>query len=87
MTTTPHCGAGPVAEPISQPAARGGEDYLGIFRNGLWDNNAVFTQMLALCPLMAVTTTATNGLGMGIASTGVLLASNVVIASCYGAPV
>ena len=81
-TTTPHCGAGPVAEPISQPAARGGEDYLGIFRNGLWDNNAVFTQMLALCPLMAVTTTATNGLGMGIASTGVLLASNVVIASC-----
>ena len=55
-------------------------DYRGIFADGLWNNNVVFAQMLALCPLMAVTTTATNGLGMGLATTGVLLASNVVIA-------
>ncbi len=54
-------------------------DYRGIFADGLWNNNVVFAQMLALCPLMAVTTTATNGLGMGLATTGVLLASNVVI--------
>jgi electron transport complex protein RnfE len=58
------------------------EDYRGIFTDGLWGNNVVFAQMLALCPLMAVTTTATNGLGMGLATTGVMLASNVVIASC-----
>ncbi|HRX71545.1 MAG TPA: electron transport complex subunit E [Candidatus Competibacteraceae bacterium] len=56
-------------------------DYRGIFADGLWNNNVVFAQMLALCPLMAVTTTATNGLGMGLATTGVLLAANVVIAS------
>jgi len=57
-------------------------DYRSIFTEGLWGNNVVFAQMLALCPLMAVTTTATNGLGMGLATTGVLLASNMVIASC-----
>ena len=56
-------------------------DYRGIFADGLWNNNVVFAQMLALCPLMAVTTTATNGLGMGLATTGVLLAANVVVAS------
>lgn len=58
------------------------EDYRGILADGLWRNNVAFVQILALCPLMAVTTTATNGLGMGLATTGVLLASNVVIASC-----
>lgn len=56
-------------------------DYRGIFADGLWHNNMVFAQMLALCPLMAVTTTATNGLGMGLATTAVLLASNIVVAS------
>ena len=56
--------------------------YRTIFTEGLWGNNVVFTQMLALCPLMAVTTTATNGLGMGLATTGVLLASNMLIAGC-----
>ena len=59
-----------------------GEDYRGLFADGLWRNNVAFVQTLALCPLMAVTTTATNGLGMGLATTGVLLTSNVVIASC-----
>ena len=56
--------------------------YRSIFTEGLWGNNVVFTQMLALCPLMAVTTTATNGLGMGLATTGVLLVSNMLIAGC-----
>jgi electron transport complex protein RnfE len=56
-------------------------DYRSLFADGLWHNNVVFAQMLALCPLMAVTTTATNGLGMGLATTGVLLSANVVIAS------
>lgn len=56
-------------------------DYARISRDGLWDNNVVFSQMLALCPLLAVTGTATNGLGMGLASTAVLTVSNIVVAS------
>jgi Na+-translocating ferredoxin:NAD+ oxidoreductase subunit E len=50
-------------------------------RDGLWDNNVVFAQMLALCPLLAVTGTATNGLGMGLASLAVLVGANVIVAS------
>jgi electron transport complex protein RnfE len=52
----------------------------GIVKDGLWDNNVVFAQMLALCPAMAVTTSGTNGLGMGLASTAVLLVSNILVA-------
>lgn len=52
-----------------------------IVRDGLWRQNVVFTQMLALCPLMAVTSTATNGLGMGLASTAVLVLSNAIVAT------
>ncbi len=54
-------------------------DYTRIIRDGLWDNNVAFTQMLALCPLLAVTTGATNGLGMGLATTAVLIASNLTV--------
>jgi len=50
-----------------------------IMRDGIWDNNVVFAQMLALCPLLAVTSTATNGLGMGIASLAVMVASSLVV--------
>lgn len=55
--------------------------YWQITRDGLWDKNVVFTQMLALCPALAVTSTATNGLGMGLATTAVLLGANVLIAA------
>jgi electron transport complex protein RnfE len=57
------------------------DKYARITRDGLWDNNVVFAQMLALCPLLAVTSTATNGLGMGLASTAVLLLSNIIVSS------
>lgn len=50
-----------------------------LVRDGLWDNNVVFAQMLALCPAMAVTTSGTNGLGMGLASTAVLVVANVLV--------
>ena len=40
------------------------QSYAEIWADGLWNNNVVLGQMLALCPLMAVTTTASNGLGM-----------------------
>lgn len=56
-------------------------DYARITRDGLWDNNVVFAQMLALCPTLAVTGTATNGLGMGLATTAVLVASNMLISA------
>lgn len=56
-------------------------NYSGIVRDGLWDNNVVFAQMLALCPAMAVTTSGTNGLGMGLASMAVLVVANVLVAT------
>ena len=55
--------------------------YGQITRDGLWDKNVVFGQMLALCPTLAVTSTATNGLGMGLATMAVLVASNAVVSS------
>ncbi|MDP5238003.1 electron transport complex subunit E [Uliginosibacterium sp. 31-16] len=52
-----------------------------LFRDGLWDQNVVFAQLLAMCPTMAVTTSGTNGLGMGLATTAVLVVSNILISS------
>lgn len=57
------------------------EKYIQITRNGLWDNNVVFVQMLALCPTLAVTSSVTNGLGMGLATTAVLVFSNMIISA------
>ena len=54
-------------------------DFPLIVKAGLWNNNIVFSQMLALCPLLAVTSNASNGLGMGLATTAVLIASNGAI--------
>lgn len=53
--------------------------YRKIAKDGLWDNNVVLTQNLALCPLLAVTGTATNGLGMGLATMAVMVASNAAV--------
>jgi len=55
--------------------------YSHITRDGLWDNNVVFAQVLGMCPTMAVTGTATNGLGMGLATTAVLALSNLFISA------
>lgn len=52
--------------------------YKTIFSEGLWNNNVALSQMLALCPLIAVTTSATNGLGMGLATLFVMIAANVI---------
>lgn len=57
------------------------QNYLRITREGLWDNNVVFVQILALCPTMAVTSTATHGLGMGLATMAVLTISNLLISA------
>ncbi|HUL13647.1 MAG TPA: electron transport complex subunit E [Methylococcaceae bacterium] len=58
------------------------EEFRKITRDGLWDNNIVFSQSIGLCPLLAVTGTATNGLGMGLATAAVMLICNAMIS--YG---
>jgi electron transport complex protein RnfE len=55
------------------------ENYGKLMKEGLWEQNVVFAQMLALCPTMAVTTSGTNGLGMGLASTAVLVIANILV--------
>ncbi len=50
-----------------------------LVKDGLWSNNVVFAQLLALCPTLAVTTSGTNGLGMGLATTAVLVVSNILV--------
>ena len=49
------------------------------FSKGIWKENAVFRLLLGLCPTLAVTTSAENGLGMGLATTFVLICSNIVV--------
>lgn len=46
---------------------------------GVIDENPVFVQVLGMCPTLAVTTSAQNGMGMGLATTAVLVMSNLVI--------
>ena len=53
--------------------------YRSLIREGLWDNNVIFVQLLALCPLLAVTSTATNGLGMGLATTAVMASTGLAV--------
>ena len=53
--------------------------YAQILKDGLWLNNPGTVQLLGLCPLLAVTTTVINGLGLGLATTLTLVASNVSV--------
>ena len=50
-------------------------------RVGLWKDNPGLVQLLGLCPLLAVTTTFVNGLGLGIATLFVLTCSNVLVSA------
>lgn len=49
------------------------------FSKGFFKENAVFVLLLGMCPTLAVTGSAINGLGMGLATTAVLVGSNLVI--------
>jgi len=51
------------------------------FLKGLWKENPVFVQVLGMCPTLAVTNTAMNGLAMGLATTFVLFVSNILVSS------
>jgi electron transport complex protein RnfE len=53
----------------------------GQLRRGIWGENPLLRLMLGLCPALAVTTSAENGVGMGAATTFVLLCSNLVVSS------
>ena len=50
-----------------------------IFMNGIIDENPTFRMVLGMCPTLAITTAASNGIGMGLAVTFVLVFSNLVI--------
>ena len=50
-----------------------------LIKNGMWDNNPALVQLLGLCPLLAVSSTVTNALGLGIATLLVLVGSNVTV--------
>jgi electron transport complex protein RnfE len=55
-------------------------NYKTIIKDGLWDNNGVFSMLLGMCPAMAMTTSATNGFGMGLATAVVMAASSLLVA-------
>ena len=50
-----------------------------ITTNGLWHNNPALVQLLGLCPLLAVTSTVANALGLGLATLLVLVGSNTIV--------
>lgn len=54
------------------------------FTKGLWAENPVFRLVLGMCPTLAVTTSAINGIGMGAATTFVLVCSNVIVSMIRG---
>lgn len=50
-----------------------------IIKNGLWDNNQALVALLGLCPLLAVSNSVVNALGLGLATMFVLIASNTTV--------
>lgn len=55
------------------------KSYLEITKDGLWTNNPALVQLLGLCPLLAVTGTVVNAIGLGLATILVLIGSNVAV--------
>lgn len=53
--------------------------YIDILKNGIIKENPTFVLLLGMCPTLATTTSATNGMSMGLATMFVLICSNVVI--------
>lgn len=55
------------------------QQWSGTLRRGLWDDNPGLVQLLGLCPLLAVTTSAVNGLGLALATLTVMTATNGLV--------
>ena len=53
--------------------------FTSVFKSGIVLQNPVFIQYLGLCPMLAVTTTVSNAIGLGLVTTGVLICSNIAI--------
>lgn len=58
--------------------------YLNIITNGLFKENPTFVLMLGMCPTLATTTSAVNGMSMGLATMAVLVCTNTVISCIKG---
>ena len=54
-------------------------DLKTIVVDGVWRNNPALVQLLGLCPLLAITSTLVNGLALGLATTAVLVATNMTV--------
>ncbi|EKN4762456.1 electron transport complex subunit E [Yersinia enterocolitica] len=52
-----------------------------LLAQGLWKNNSALVQLLGLCPLLAVSSTATNALGLSLATTLVLVCTNTAVSA------
>lgn len=55
------------------------KEYIKIIKNGIVNENPTFVMMLGMCPTLATTTSAVNGMSMGLATMFVLICSNLVI--------
>jgi len=59
-------------------------DVKAVILDGVWRNNPALVQLLGLCPLLAITSTLVNGLALGIATTAVLVATNITVSLIRG---
>jgi len=67
--------------PRGPPMPQTHTDLRTVLAAGLWRNNAALVQLLGLCPLLAVTTSAVNGLALGLATAAVLTVGSALVAS------
>lgn len=67
-----------------KPSTESGITKQEIFADGFWYKNAIFAQLLGMCPLLGVTTSAENGFWMGVATLMVLLGSNLIVSLVKG---
>lgn len=64
---------------LSPKNSQTGNSFLSIAKEGMWKNNPTLVQVLGLCPTMAITTSAANALGMGLATMIIMALSNLFI--------
>lgn len=65
--------------PTVEDTKTAGANYAEIIYNGIWKNNPALVQLLGLCPMLAVTSTVVNAIGLGLATLVVLVGSNVAV--------
>ena len=68
-----------------EPGSSDSKRVTPLLLDGLWHNNAALVQLLGLCPLLAVSNTAINGLSLGIATAFTVLLSNITVSACRNA--